>query len=80
VDWDKKRVRVTTEGNEKMNQDERRAKQIVAEELKNLKREIPDFDKLFQNFVNSDFRKGLGNQKPYALSVAFSMWLGSCER
>jgi hypothetical protein len=36
---------------------------------------IPDFDKLFQEFVSSDFRKGIGNAKSYALAVSFSLWL-----
>jgi hypothetical protein len=60
-----------------MNQDERRAKRIVAEELQSMKKVVPDFDKLFQKFVESDFRKGLGNQTPMALAVGFSMWIGS---
>jgi len=62
-----------------MNTDERRAKKIVEEELVNMKKTIPDFDKLFQEFVTSDYRKGIGNQKPYALALAFSMWIGSCK-
>lgn len=57
-----------------LNQDERRAKAIVEETLNTIPL-IPDFDKLFQEFVNSDYRKNLGNQTPHALSVAFAIWL-----
>jgi hypothetical protein len=63
-----------------LNTNERRAKKIVSEELQAMKKVVPDFDKLFQKFVDSDFRKGLGNQKSYALAVAFSMWLGSSPK
>jgi hypothetical protein len=63
-----------------LNTDERRAKIIVAQELQAMKKVVPEFDKLFQEFISSDFRKGIGNQKPYALAVAFSMWLGSYKK
>lgn len=54
-----------------MNQDERRAKAIVKETATML----DNLDELWQDFLNSDYRKGLGNQKPYALAVAFATWL-----
>jgi hypothetical protein len=54
-----------------VNTDERRAKKIVAETATFL----DNLGQLFQDFLNSDYRKGLGNQKPYALAVAFAIWL-----
>jgi hypothetical protein len=57
-----------------MNTDERRAKTIVEETLNTIPL-IPDFDKVFQKFLNSDYREGLGNQKPHALAVSFAIWL-----
>lgn len=54
-----------------MNTDEKRAKKIVAETATML----DNLDKLWQDFLNSDYRKGLGNVKPYALAVAFATWL-----
>jgi hypothetical protein len=48
---------------------------IVVEEIQAMGKVIPDFDKLFQEFISSDYRKGLGIQKPYALAVAFGLWL-----
>jgi hypothetical protein len=54
-----------------VNTDERRAKKIVAERASIL----ANLDKLWQDFLNSDYRKGLGNQKPHALAQAFSQWL-----
>lgn len=54
-----------------MNTDERRAKKIVAERASIL----ANLDGLWQDFLNSDYRKGLGNQKPHALAVAFATWL-----
>lgn len=63
-----------------MNQDERRTLLIVKEQLPKPVVEsdfirLKEMEKNFQAFLNSDYRKGLGNQKPYALAVAFSLWL-----
>lgn len=62
-----------------MNQDERRAKIIVQQNYSTIQilgsESQKEFDKLFQEFVSSDYRKDLGDQKPYALAVAFALWL-----
>lgn len=61
-----------------MNTDERRAKIIVQQNYPQIQilgsESQKEFDKLFQEFLSSDYRQKLGNQKPYALAVAFALW------
>jgi hypothetical protein len=51
-----------------MNQDERRAFKIVNDKI-TTNRET------WQKFLNSEYRKGLGNKKPNELVLAFANWL-----
>jgi hypothetical protein len=57
-----------------MNTDERRTKKIVEEEMLKIG-DTSKLDEIFQEFVLSEYRKKLGDQKPHALAVAFALWL-----
>jgi hypothetical protein len=61
------------------NQDERRAKIIVEEIASSLGVEVTfgsqeNFDKLFQEFLKTDYLKDGEPMKPYTIALAFGLW------
>jgi len=75
-----KKVEKFQEKSKMPNTDERRAKIIVETEVETISSihilfgAQANFNDIWQEFLRTDYRKG-GNPKPYAIAVAFSIWL-----
>jgi hypothetical protein len=58
-----------------LNTDERRGKEIFHKTDKGLFKTQEDFDIAWQKWLGTEDRKKLGNQQPYALALAFALYL-----